>query len=65
MGHNETPEQQRERLRQQELKNNPIGNLNDSFNRAQNGGLDVGWKATGILILVILFGFIIYSIIVL
>ena len=62
MGHNETPEQQGERLRQQELKNNPIGNLNDSFNRAQTGGLDVGWKSTGIPILVILFGFIIYSI---
>ena len=30
----ETPEQIRERLRQQELKSNPTGNLNDAFNRA-------------------------------
>ena len=57
MSDKETPEQQRERLRQQELKNNPTGNINDSFNRANNGNLvdlvgSLGWKGTGILILV-------------
>jgi hypothetical protein len=64
MGDKETPEQQRERLRQQELKNNPTGNLNDSFNRANNGSIvdlvgSLGWKGTGILFLILL-GFIIY-----
>ncbi|KMY49935.1 DUF6366 family protein [Peribacillus loiseleuriae] len=67
MSDKETPEQQRERLRQQEFKNNPTGNLNDSFNRANNGSLvdlvgSLGWKGTGILILVIILGFIIYSV---
>ena len=62
MEHKETPEQQRERLQQQELKNNPAGNLNDAFNESQTGGLgNMGWKGTGILILVIIMGFIIYS----
>jgi hypothetical protein len=67
MNDKETPERKRERLRQQELKNNPTGNLNDSFNRANNGSLvdlvgSLGWKGTGILILVIILGFIIYSV---
>ncbi|MBS4214594.1 DUF6366 family protein [Neobacillus rhizophilus] len=63
----ETPEQKREILRQQELKGNPTGNLNDAFNRANNGSLvdlvgSLGWKGTGILILVIILGIIIYSV---
>ncbi|CAH0314885.1 DUF6366 family protein [Peribacillus sp. Bi134] len=29
--HNETPEEKRERLRQEELKKNPIGTLKDGF----------------------------------
>ncbi|PKG22658.1 DUF6366 family protein [Niallia nealsonii] len=63
----ETPEQERERLRQQELKGNPTDNLNNAFNRANNGSLvdlvgSLGWKGTGILILVIVLGFIIYSV---
>jgi hypothetical protein len=67
MSDKETPEQQRERLRQKELKKNPTGNLNDAFNRANNGSLvdlvcSLGWKGTGILILVIILGFIIYSV---
>ena len=61
----ETSEQLRERLRQQEIRNNPTGNLNDSFNRANNSNLvdlvgSIGLKSTGILILVIVLGFIIY-----
>lgn len=63
----ETPEQKRERLRQQELKGNPTGNLNDAFNRSNNGSLvdlvnSLGWKGTGILILVLIVGAIIYSV---
>jgi hypothetical protein len=63
----ETPEQKRERLRQEELKRNPTGSMNEAFNRGNNGGLvdlvgSLGWKGTGILILVILFGVIIASI---
>ncbi|KQL19095.1 DUF6366 family protein [Cytobacillus solani] len=62
----ETPEQKRERLRQEETKRNPTGNLNDAFNRANSGSLmdlveSFGWKGTGILILVFIIGFIIAS----
>lgn len=62
----ETPEQKRERLRQEELKSNSTGNMNDAFNRANSGNLadlvgSLGWKGTGILILVIIIGFIIVS----
>ena len=62
----ETPERQREKMRQEELKRNPTGNMNDAFNRANSGGLvdlvgSLGWKGTGILILVIIIGFIIAS----
>lgn len=62
----ETPERRRERLRQAELKRNPTGNMSDAFNRANSGGLvdlvnSLGWKGTGILILVIIIGFIIAS----
>ncbi|MFS0890983.1 DUF6366 family protein [Peribacillus frigoritolerans] len=62
----ETPERKRERLRQEELKRNPTGNLNDAFNKANSGGLadlvgSLGWKGTGILILVIIIGFIFVS----
>ncbi|WP_085994288.1 DUF6366 family protein [Oceanobacillus senegalensis] len=63
----ETPEERRERLRQQGWKDNQTGNLNDSLNRGANGSLadlvgGLGWKGTGILILVILLGFIIYAV---
>ena len=62
----ETPEKKRERLRQEELKRNPTGNMNDAFNRANSGNLadlvgSLGWKGTGILILIIIFVFIIVS----
>ncbi|MBT2668965.1 hypothetical protein J7J00_26600 [Bacillus sp. ISL-4] len=55
----ETPERRRERLRQEELKRNPGGSL-------QGGGLpdfvgSMGWKSTGILILIIIIGFIFVS----
>ena len=60
----ETSEQKRERLRHEELKSNPTGNMNDAFNKANNGNLtdlvgSLGWKGMGILILLIIIGFII------
>lgn len=62
----ETAERKRERLRQQEIKGNPAGNLRDSFNRAETGGLvdlvgSLGGKGTGILILVIIITVIVVS----
>lgn len=62
----EEEERRKERLRQEELKRNPTGNMNDSFNRAGSGSLvdlvtGLGWKGTGILILVIIAGFIVAS----
>lgn len=62
----EEEERRRERLRQEELKRTPTGNMNDSFHRAESGGLvdlvtGLGWKGTGILILVIIAGFIVAS----
>lgn len=67
MENKETPEQKRERLRQEELKRNPTGSMNDAFNRTNSGGLadlvgSLGWKGTGILILVLIIGVIIASI---
>ena len=67
INHKETPEQKRERFRQEELKRNPTGNLNDAFNRANNGSLvdlvgSLGWNGTGILILVMIIGVMIASI---
>ncbi|WP_429472296.1 DUF6366 family protein [Neobacillus sp. B4I6] len=66
--HDETPEEKRERLRQSEIKNNPTGSLNDSLNRGSNGNLTdltggMGWKRTGILIIVIIIGFVLYKLI--
>lgn len=62
----ETPEERRERLRQEELKGNPTGNLNDSSHRAKHGSLvdlvgGMGWKSTGMLIILIVVGFVIFS----
>ncbi len=55
----ETPERRREKLRQGELKRNPSSSVH-------GGGLvdlvgSFGWKGTGILILVIIIGFIFVS----
>ncbi len=67
MNNNETLESRRERLRQGELKNNPTGNAGDAFNRENSGGFvdlfgSLGWRGTGILKLVLIFGFIIFSV---
>ncbi|WP_026580947.1 DUF6366 family protein [Bacillus sp. J33] len=66
--HNETPEDKREQLRQSELKNNPTGSLQDSLNRGANGNLtdltgSLGWKGTGIVIIGLIVGIVIYKLI--
>lgn len=57
--HREKPESRREKLRQDELKRDPLGGIH-------GGGLpdfvgNIGWKGTGILILLIILGFIVYT----
>ncbi|CAM4163706.1 phage capsid protein [Bacillus manliponensis] len=63
----EAPERRRERLRQEELKRNPTGTMNDAFNRTEAGNFadlvgSLGWKGLGVLIVVIIIGFIVTSI---
>lgn len=55
----ENPEVRREKLRKEELKN-PSSSIHGSNLSDLVGGL--GWKSTGILILVAILGFIIYSV---
>jgi Family of unknown function (DUF6366) len=66
MSSKETPEEKRERLRQNELKNNPTGSLHEGLKRTENGNLvdltgGMSWKGIGILILVLILGSIIYK----
>lgn len=56
---NETPEERRERMRQEELKD-PSSSTHGSGLPDLVGGL--GWKATGILILALILAVIIYAI---
>ncbi|WP_433939903.1 DUF6366 family protein [Paenibacillus lautus] len=59
----ETPEKTRERLRQEELENNPFGHMNHGNGRSQYSLVDLvgslGWKGTLVLIIVIIVGLII------
>lgn len=55
--HHEKPGEKRERLRQEELKKNPTGALKDGFNLVG----DLGWKGTGILIVVLIVGYFLYN----
>ncbi|WP_195694849.1 DUF6366 family protein [Priestia megaterium] len=63
----ETPERRRERLKHEEVKRNPTGNMNDAFNRNNEAGNlsglagSLGWKGLGILITVLIIGFIVVS----
>jgi hypothetical protein len=64
--HKEDPEDRRERLRQKELKNNPTGTLHDAVNRGDSVNLTdlaggMGWKGMGILILVLIVGYVLYK----
>ena len=56
---NETPEERRERLRQKELKH-PSSSVHGSNLSDLVGGL--GWKGTGIMILVLIIGIVMYSV---
>lgn len=63
---NETPEEKRERLRQEELKKSPFGAFSDGVNRAEHGNFadlvgGLGWKGTGIIILVLVIGYALYK----
>lgn len=61
----ETPEKERERLYREEQKKNPAGNFNDNLNRTQAGmpnTTGMSAKEIGMLILIILVAFIVYSI---
>lgn len=59
----ETPERIRERLRQEELENNPFGHMNHGHGRSQYSLVDLvgslGWKGTLVLIIVIIVGLIV------
>lgn len=57
-GDNETPEDRRERVRQEELKR-PSSSIHGSNLSDLVGGL--GWKGTGIIILVFIVAVIIYA----
>jgi len=62
----ETPKEKRERLRQKELIKNPGGILRDGLSRGENGNLsdlsgEMGWKGTGILIIVLIIGYVLYK----
>ncbi|MCT1403151.1 MULTISPECIES: DUF6366 family protein [Paenibacillus] len=55
----ETPERTRERLRQEELENNPFGHMNPGNSRARYSIVDLGWKGTLVLTIVIIVGLIV------
>lgn len=60
----ETPEQERERLYREEQKKNPAGNFNDNVNSTQTGMPNttaMSTKEIGVLILIVLVIFIVYS----
>ncbi|WP_407270747.1 DUF6366 family protein [Radiobacillus sp. PE A8.2] len=56
----ENPERTRERIHQEELKRNPAGNIHGGGLPDLVGGLS--WKGTGMLILIMILGFIIYAV---
>ncbi|MGP4072897.1 DUF6366 family protein [Piscibacillus sp. B03] len=62
----ETPEERRERIRQQEWKGNPFGVMKDSWERGKNGSLvdlvgGLNWKGTLVIILLLVLGYIGYN----
>ncbi|MBC1373282.1 hypothetical protein HCA55_09065 [Listeria booriae] len=66
MKSNESPQQKRERLRQEELKDNPLGSLNEGLKRSQQGNPTefvggMSWKVTGIAILVLIIAVIVFA----
>ncbi|QHJ70933.1 DUF6366 family protein [Planococcus halotolerans] len=69
MGPKKESTETRERLRQKELKKNPAGFLRDEIDRGMGMGNlsevagDMGWKGTGLFILVLFFGYVIYQLV--
>ncbi|RLQ92789.1 DUF6366 family protein [Planomicrobium sp. Y74] len=67
MGFKKESPETREHLRQEEVKKNPAGSLRDGLDRGMGlGNLtdvagDMGWKGTGLFILVLFGGYIIYQ----
>lgn len=67
MGPKQDSSETRENLRQEELKKNPTGSLRDGLDRGIGMGNlgdvvgDMGWKGTGLFILVLFFGYVIYQ----
>ena len=53
-------------MRQKELVKNPGGAFRDGFSRGENGNLTdltggMGWKGTGLLIIVLIVGYVLYK----
>ncbi|MBC6316972.1 DUF6366 family protein [Listeria grandensis] len=66
MSNKESPEQRRERLRQEEMKDNPLGSVSEGLKRSQQGNPTefvggMGWKGTGIAILVLIIAVVIFA----
>lgn len=61
MAKKKTPQQMRESLKRDELKNNPGGTLRDGFDNGAGAAGDMGWKGMALLILVLVIGYIIYQ----
>ncbi len=64
MSFKKTPEEEREYLRQKELKNNSLGSLNEGVKRGKNSSLvdligSLNWKTFVILILLLFFMYVI------
>lgn len=55
----ESPETKRERIRQEELKKSASGSMNGGSLPDLVGNL--GWKSTGLIIILLIIGFIVYS----
>lgn len=58
MSQNETPGEKRERLRQQELRNNPDGSSKGQGLQDISGGM--GWKGTALLFVILIIGALLY-----
>ncbi|WP_138414588.1 DUF6366 family protein [Aquibacillus sediminis] len=61
MSQNQEPaERKRERIRQEERKGNPSSSIHGGGLPDLVGG--IGWKGTGILVLFLIVGFIVYAV---
>ncbi|WP_277673515.1 DUF6366 family protein [Piscibacillus halophilus] len=56
----ESPEERRERLRQQDIRENASSAYSRGGLQDLVGGLS--WKATGMIVLVLILGFVIYNV---